>query len=814
MHRQKLRVSIIFVLAALLATLAVPTSYVFAAADSLAASDSTGTIRIRYSKEGATYHAYRLFDVVTLEEVKRSSAQGTRMEFERNGADYGYAIAKTYREAGTTRANAWWEFLLTQGPDGANSATPYAVLTNDTDEHKLEEAYFLIDPNSLDFDGSEYHELVITKKFMNAHKVDTSKYAQTAPDQTIGGTTDTVDAPASRQVQIVRDFAQAALSWADSHQLNNYSGHYVATDREASDAQTYDANTRADIYHYTGDDAIVEDLPLGYYLLSTATGALCSLDGPDSVAYVYDKNQTPELFVQVRAKGGVASNLPYAQQSVEEQRDLLWSESNLRNWAYKTDASPGDYVQFKTVIIAMQGVEDYTLHDVMEPGLTFVDDPQSSESTGLYDDTGLQRDGAFDYSPRVYLYSQSNASTYDIPSKVGKFTNWGVQTSKGGSSLNDGCDFHITFGDVGTSGDQKQTFAYEVTGETANDGNPVIKTVDVGDWDRIVVTYWARVNEDAVAFGSDKTSEEVAITDDLTNIRDSEVANAQLLTVQAHTISDANERNTNNVVLTYGNASHTTWARAEVTTYQFDVVRVAVPEETDDDSSALPLLAGAQYIMYRDLGQATPKSASFSVQIGEKHEVHYYDPNDALSFELRHGSYWLVRSGEEDAAGKSNSHATRLVTTTDGALNVSGLKAGAYVLVEDVTPEGSAGQGRPVAVTVHGEPYTNTDIVEDNTPGLRHSNDEGDLTVTTQVDDTVRSDVYPWKAVTEGKPATYKRTYVLSNASKSIRNGGVLITGGAAAGVASVGNMGIAFGIALVITIVTVAVVFMRRRER
>lgn len=488
MQKPRSRILIVVVLVVLLTTHAFPVSLAHAVDDPSAASDATGAIRIRYSKEGATYHAYRLFDVVLAEDVKRTSAQEARMEFEQADADYGYVIAKTFQDTGNTRTNSWWEFLLTQGPDGANSTTPYAVLSTEKDAHKLEEAFFIIDANALSLDGGEYHELFITQKFMFAHRVDTSKYAQTSPDQTIGRTTDADGVPASGQVQTVRDFAQAALSWANNHQLANEPAHYVAVDHEASGAQTYDTNKRADIYHYTGDDAIVADVPLGYYLLSTATGALCSLDEPDSVSYVYDKNQTPELFAQVRTKGSAVSNLPYAQLSEEEQRDLLWSESYLRNWAYGTDASPGDYVQLKTVIIAMQGVEDYTLHDVMEPGLTYVDDAHSSESTGIYDDERLQRDGAYDYRPHVYLYSQTNASTYDIPSKVGNYTNWEVQKSKDGASLDDGCDFHIVFGDVGTPKDQTETFAYEVTNKAETDGKTAVKTVDVGDWDRIVIT--------------------------------------------------------------------------------------------------------------------------------------------------------------------------------------------------------------------------------------------------------------------------------------------------------------------------------------
>lgn len=85
-------------------------------------------------------------------------------------------------------------------------------------------------------------------------------------------------------------------------------------------------------------------LSLGYYLIDSSTGALCSLDTTHPTATVHEKNSVPTV-------------------------DKTILESN-----YTTkinSANIGDTVLFKTTIDAKKGAENYVLHDKMDAGLTF-----------------------------------------------------------------------------------------------------------------------------------------------------------------------------------------------------------------------------------------------------------------------------------------------------------------------------------------------------------------------------------------------------------------------------------------------------------
>lgn len=94
------------------------------------------------------------------------------------------------------------------------------------------------------------------------------------------------------------------------------------------------------------------NLSLGYYLVDSSAGALCSLDTIVSNIEIQEKNGVPsvEKKVQEDSKVGKADE---------------WGESNT--------VDIGQTVNFQTTITAQPGAQNYVLHDKMDAGLTFTD---------------------------------------------------------------------------------------------------------------------------------------------------------------------------------------------------------------------------------------------------------------------------------------------------------------------------------------------------------------------------------------------------------------------------------------------------------
>lgn len=86
---------------------------------------------------------------------------------------------------------------------------------------------------------------------------------------------------------------------------------------------------------------------LGYYLVDSSVGTLCSLDTTKPVATIQEKNGVPSVDKIITSGGVVSAD----------------GKSN--------SASIGDTVYFKTTITAQQGAQNYVLHDKMTEGLTF-----------------------------------------------------------------------------------------------------------------------------------------------------------------------------------------------------------------------------------------------------------------------------------------------------------------------------------------------------------------------------------------------------------------------------------------------------------
>lgn len=89
-----------------------------------------------------------------------------------------------------------------------------------------------------------------------------------------------------------------------------------------------------------------KNLPLGYYLVDSSVGTLCSLDTTNTDATIREKNGVPSV-------------------------DKKVSSTETGNYDTSNTASIGDKVYFKTTITAQPGAQNYVLHDKMTEGLTF-----------------------------------------------------------------------------------------------------------------------------------------------------------------------------------------------------------------------------------------------------------------------------------------------------------------------------------------------------------------------------------------------------------------------------------------------------------
>lgn len=166
-----------------------------------------------------------------------------------------------------------------------------------------------------------------------------------------------------------------------------------------------------------------ENLDLGYYLVDSTLGTLCSLDTTNPTVTIKEKNAEP-------------TNV----KTVEEDSTGAYGSTN--------DADIGQTVNFKSIITALAGAENYVFHDKMSEGLTF---------------------GAV---AGVTLKHKDDTEAVTVASG-----NYEVKTS----DLKDGCTFEIVF---------TQAFC---------------DTLKAGD--EIVISYTATVNEKAVVGGNGNPNE-------------------------------------------------------------------------------------------------------------------------------------------------------------------------------------------------------------------------------------------------------------------------------------------------------------------
>ena len=150
-------------------------------------------------------------------------------------------------------------------------------------------------------------------------RVDRTDYVNWVGDSTNDGTR-------------VKEFVEKAIAYVkqNSNTINPLKS------QDAPDAST----------GQTTSTVTFNNLPLGYYLVDSSVGTLCSLD-------------TTKPTVEIKEKNGVPSV------------DKKVSSTETGNYDTSNTASIGDTVYFKTTITAQPGAQNYVLHDKMTDGLTF-----------------------------------------------------------------------------------------------------------------------------------------------------------------------------------------------------------------------------------------------------------------------------------------------------------------------------------------------------------------------------------------------------------------------------------------------------------
>ena len=155
---------------------------------------------------------------------------------------------------------------------------------------------------------------------------------------------------------------KATAAWKDFVEQKDIKGTYLVTNDQgyvtwvenadvaafAKLAQAYAANLSSNQGRTKAISATVvfDNLDLGYYLVDSTLGTLCSLDTTNPDVTIEEKNAVPTN-----------------EKEVEEDSTNAYGKTN--------DADIGQTVNFKSTITAQAGAENYLFHDKMSAGLTF-----------------------------------------------------------------------------------------------------------------------------------------------------------------------------------------------------------------------------------------------------------------------------------------------------------------------------------------------------------------------------------------------------------------------------------------------------------
>lgn len=136
--------------------------------------------------------------------------------------------------------------------------------------------------------------------------------------------------------------AQGYVTWVEGADAAAFAKLAQAYAANASNNVTAQGTAKADSTKVT-----FNNLELGYYLVDSTLGTLCSLDTTKPNATIDEKNAEPTNVKTVE----------------EDSTPGVYGQTN--------DADIGQTVNFKSTITAQAGAENYVFHDKMSEGLTF-----------------------------------------------------------------------------------------------------------------------------------------------------------------------------------------------------------------------------------------------------------------------------------------------------------------------------------------------------------------------------------------------------------------------------------------------------------
>lgn len=241
----------------------------------------------------------------------------------------------------------------------------------------------------------------------------------------------------------VREFAKKALAYAKENNI----------------AATKTVKTAAD-----ATSATVEGLELGYYLVGSSVGALCSLDTTHPTVKINDKNEKPTVEKNI---------IKYEEQGKNVVEKLVKSNS----------ANLGEEVIFQTTINVKPGAKNYVLHDTMNSHLQYFDVLHAEDNLGnlargadkdfVVKTSGLTDDCTFEIS-FTDAYYKKNRENIDT-GKLTKITFQYAAIVKNDAVINEPMKntTHLTYGDKNTETNKSETttktFGIPVFKYTGND---------------------------------------------------------------------------------------------------------------------------------------------------------------------------------------------------------------------------------------------------------------------------------------------------------------------------------------------------------
>lgn len=148
-----------------------------------------------------------------------------------------------------------------------------------------------------------------------------------------------------QQAQYVNIDAQGYVTWVQNADAAAFAKAALAHAEEENIHPTATQTAPAPATGAQYSTVTFRGLNLGYYLVDTTLGTLCSLDTTIPNVTMEEKNELPGIVKEVK-------------------------EDSTGNWGEENTAEIGDTVEFKTTITAKKGAQSYELHDVMSKGLT------------------------------------------------------------------------------------------------------------------------------------------------------------------------------------------------------------------------------------------------------------------------------------------------------------------------------------------------------------------------------------------------------------------------------------------------------------